>query len=130
MLEEVLREIAGEFPQLSQIFIFERDVYMLHVLRTMLQKTTEQKMIAAKSCGAAFQPVNVVAVVGIGHVPGITNVWEKEDLPTIEELLFIPPPTLTSKIVGTACRVVIYGTLAYGIYRVSRFTFGKVRPYF
>ncbi|KAE9554754.1 hypothetical protein FO519_002015 [Halicephalobus sp. NKZ332] len=130
MLEEVLREIAGEFPQLSQIFIRERDVYMMHVLRTMLLKTTEQKMVAARNCGAPFQPVNVVAVVGIGHVPGITENWEKGDLPTIEELLFIPPPTLTSKVVGTACRIVVYGALAYGIYRASRFTFGKIRPYF
>lgn len=37
LLEEVLREMAGEFPELTKIFVKERDLYMAHVLRCLLR---------------------------------------------------------------------------------------------
>jgi pheromone shutdown protein TraB len=43
LLEELLREMAGEFPELSRIFVEERDQYMVNGLRTVLRKTTIDK---------------------------------------------------------------------------------------
>ena len=34
MLEEMLKEMTGEFPGLSQVFVKERDRYLAHALRT------------------------------------------------------------------------------------------------
>jgi pheromone shutdown protein TraB len=52
LLEELLKEMAGEFPQLSRIFVEERDQYMTHVLHTLLKKTTEDKIKAARKIGS------------------------------------------------------------------------------
>lgn len=119
--------MAGEFPQLSEIFVKERDYYMSNVIRGVLMKTTAAKYIAARESGAAFQPVNIVAVVGIGHVPGITQNWENADIPSIDELLYVPPPSIASRVISTAARCIVYGTVAYGIYRIGTYTFSKVR---
>lgn len=35
--------MAGEFPQLIKIFVEERDLYMVHILRTLMQKTIIKK---------------------------------------------------------------------------------------
>ncbi len=33
MLEEMLREMTGEFPQLSHVFVTERDLFLANSLR-------------------------------------------------------------------------------------------------
>ncbi|CAD6195121.1 unnamed protein product [Caenorhabditis auriculariae] len=118
MLEELLAEMAGDFPQLSQIFVEERDAYMVHVLHSLLMKNTAEKRISwlnRNSQNVPWQPLSVVAVVGIGHTPGILSRWE--DPVDFAPLLVIPPPTLTSKIVKTTFRVAFWGAAAYLIYR-------------
>jgi pheromone shutdown protein TraB len=125
LLEEILREMAGEFPQLSRIFVSERDEYMVHVLQTLLERTTEEKIMAARDCGAEYQPVNIVAVVGIGHAPGIAENWNRKI--SIAELLCIPEPSLASKMVKFTIKTALLGATAYGIYRLGAFTVGKIR---
>lgn len=34
LLEEMLVEMTGEFPELSRVFVNERDMYLAHMLRT------------------------------------------------------------------------------------------------
>uniref|UniRef100_A0A183EVG9 TraB domain containing n=1 Tax=Gongylonema pulchrum TaxID=637853 RepID=A0A183EVG9_9BILA len=82
MLEGLLKEMAGEFPLLSKIFVEERDLYMTNALHTLLRKTTFNKRVAWFKANAIhdvvsvpWQPVSVVAVVGMGHVPGIISSW-------------------------------------------------------
>jgi pheromone shutdown protein TraB len=126
LLEEILREMAGEFPQLSKIFVSERDEYMVHVLQTLLERTTEEKIMAARDCGAEYQPVNIVAVVGIGHAPGIAENWGRKV--NIAELLCIPEPSFASKAVKFTFKAAVAGAAVYGIYRLGVFTYGKIRP--
>jgi pheromone shutdown protein TraB len=126
LLEEILREMAGEFPQLSKIFVSERDEYMVHVLQTLLERTTEEKIMAARDCGAEYQPVNIVAVVGIGHAPGIAENWRRKV--NIAELLCIPEPSFASKAVKFTFKAAVAGAAVYGIYRLGVFTYGKIRP--
>lgn len=42
--------MASEFPQLSKIFVDERDQYMAHTLHSLIQRTTIEKWNIAKSC--------------------------------------------------------------------------------
>uniref|UniRef100_A0A914YH43 TraB domain-containing protein n=1 Tax=Panagrolaimus superbus TaxID=310955 RepID=A0A914YH43_9BILA len=126
LLEEILREMAGEFPQLSKIFVSERDEYMVHVLQTLLERTTEEKIMAARDCGAEYQPVNIVAVVGIGHAPGIQENWGRKV--NIAELLCIPQPSFASKAFKFTLKAAVVGATAYGIYRLGTFAYGKIRP--
>lgn len=46
MLEELLKQMAGEFPLLSKIFVEERDLYMTNALHTLLKKSTFDKRVA------------------------------------------------------------------------------------
>lgn len=46
LLESLLKEMAGEFPQLSRIFVDERDQYMAYVLQTLMQTNTLAKIAA------------------------------------------------------------------------------------
>lgn len=55
MLEELLKEMAGEFPLLSKIFVEERDLYMTNALHTLLRKSTFDKRVAwSKTDGGAY----------------------------------------------------------------------------
>ena len=49
MLENLLKEMAGEFPLLSRIFVEERDAYMVNTLHTILRSTTTEKFDASKT---------------------------------------------------------------------------------
>ncbi|VDK26192.1 unnamed protein product [Anisakis simplex] len=46
LLEELLKEMAGEFPMLSKIFVDERDLYMTDTLHTVLRRSTFDKRVA------------------------------------------------------------------------------------
>ena len=50
LLENMLAEMAGEFPALSRVFVAERDLFLAHSLQ-----------LTAESTGGG----NVVAVVGL-----------------------------------------------------------------
>ena len=68
VLENLLSEIGGSQPQFKRILIDERDQYLAERIRTAPGK-------------------KIVAVVGAGHVPGITENWEKPvNLKMLEEM--------------------------------------------
>jgi pheromone shutdown protein TraB len=64
ILKEMLETIGTIFPALKLVLVTERDKYMAYSLAYICQKV---KIPKAK----------VVSVVGIGHVPGIVENWEK-----------------------------------------------------
>lgn len=69
LLEEMLKEITGEFPTLSSVFVAERDVYLTYSLQlasSSYRDVHEPEVVI---------PTKVVGVVGIGHVPGIVKNW-------------------------------------------------------
>ncbi|KAI6223571.1 hypothetical protein M3Y99_01455900 [Aphelenchoides fujianensis] len=125
LLEALLKEMAGEFPQLSQIFVNERDQFMVHVLHEILTNYTANKIAAWKPVRKTveYQPLNIVAVVGIGHLKGIQENWTKH----IDQraLLEIPTPSRSSRVFKFAFKVAVFAGLSYGCYRVGSFTFRK-----
>jgi hypothetical protein len=51
-------------------------------------------------------------------VPGIIKLWPKDQKPFIAEIMSIPPPSLTSKVVRLTLRISL---LTFGGYLVYRF---------
>ncbi|MDR7070575.1 pheromone shutdown-related protein TraB [Pseudoxanthomonas japonensis] len=63
LMESSFGEFAAESPQLYQAIIAERDQYMASALR----------QVAAGKPADAVAPYRVLAVVGAGHLPGLTR---------------------------------------------------------
>ncbi|GLH04302.1 TraB domain-containing protein [Gryllus bimaculatus] len=110
LLEEMLAEMTGEFPDLSTVFVKERDIYLTHSLQVAASIPV--------SCPTGVQPPRVVGVVGIGHVPGIVQRWGKVHQEDIPPLLYIPPPTLTSRIVRIGAKLSVVGLVLWGCSRI------------
>lgn len=108
MLEELLAEMAGEFPALGEVFVHERDIFLTHSLQNVSKpQIIDGKIVATK----------VVGVVGIGHVPGIVKLWPAIQAPSIPFIMSIPPPTLTSKIVKVTFKLSLISFGGLLIYR-------------
>ncbi|XP_013178245.1 PREDICTED: traB domain-containing protein-like [Papilio xuthus] len=104
MLDDMLEEMAEEFPALKRVFVVERDMYLCHSLQI-----------------AAMQPRNepcrIVGVVGIGHVAGIVEHWGKITAQDITPLLVVPPPSLSTRILRVSVRAACAGAIIYAVYK-------------
>ncbi|XP_041348740.1 traB domain-containing protein-like isoform X2 [Gigantopelta aegis] len=114
LLEAMLKEMTGEFPALSHVFVDERDVYLAHSLKVAARP------LFCPDAPEGVIPSVVVGVVGIGHVPGIVANWSKEQ--SIEDIMIVPGPSLFSKIIRWTFRVSVLGIVSWGCYRIYRFT--------
>jgi pheromone shutdown-related protein TraB len=102
-LEAVMAEFAGKFPEIKRRLIDERDTYLAQEIRKAPGKT-------------------VVAVVGAGHVPGITEQIHEER--SLDELKVLPPKSVWPKILKWGIPLAILGLIGYGF-----FTKGKAHGY-
>jgi pheromone shutdown protein TraB len=101
LLENMLAEMAGEFPALSRVFVQERDLFLAHSLQ-----------MAAESAGPGAAAPAVVAVVGIGHVPGMVENWGRVTREQVKEVVRLEPPSLLSRTVRLAARTAFWGETA------------------
>ncbi|XP_022095909.1 traB domain-containing protein-like [Acanthaster planci] len=119
LLMELLEEMMGEFPTLSQVFVAERDMYLANSLRLCAESLRYPQDMQDEVVG---HPV-VVGVVGIGHVPGIINHWQKPaSLEDIKELVSVPPPSLAGRVLRWGLRVSVLGIVAWGCYKCIRWS--------
>ncbi|XP_068201677.1 uncharacterized protein [Palaemon carinicauda] len=110
-IEEMLAEMTGQFPAISEVFVKERDIYLCRSLQAAAQP------VPNPMSPSGIAPRIVVGVVGIGHVPGIVERWGKvtdEDIPPI---MMIPPTSLSTHVLKFTLRVTFYGLLGYGVYK-------------
>lgn len=114
LLEQLLKEMTGEFPALSQVFVEERDIYLTHSLK-MAARPREYPDRHEVSI-----PSVVVGVVGIGHVPGIIANWNKEQ--DITEIITIPTGNFAGKIFKWSVKASLLCIMSYGCYRLYRWT--------
>merc|ERR1712004_310225 len=63
---------------------------------------------------------NVVAVVGIGHVPGMVENWGKVTTEQVKEVVKLDPPSLLGRIIRLTVKTAFYGGCLYGAYRITR----------
>jgi pheromone shutdown protein TraB len=81
MLEKLLLEMSDEYPELSRVFVSERDRFLSYSLR----KCAQQIPIETNQTG--FVPATVVCVVGIGHVQGIVKQRNQPPLNDVQHLM-------------------------------------------
>jgi pheromone shutdown protein TraB len=68
ILENTIRETGQEFPWGLECLVNERDLYMVSTLQKALFDLEKQEL----------GDVDMVAVVGAGHIPGMIQIWENE----------------------------------------------------
>jgi len=113
LLEEVMKEMAGEFPAFGDVFIKERDLYLCHSLQVA---ALPQNMPQADGT----YPVKVVGVVGIGHAAGIKENWGKVDPNMIPNILSIPPASLSNRIFKFSLKYGLLIFITYGAFKLIK----------
>ena len=146
MLAEMMAEMTGDFPELSRVFVDERDRYMaqmlMHYIQSIrndlpdfipvrrpeammqsfqdmndLERTEEDNTVIDQIPSVDYKPV-VVAVVGIGHMNGIINNIGQDI--NIQELVKIPPPSFASQTVSLTLKASIVAVVSWGLYSIYR----------
>ncbi|KAB0798226.1 hypothetical protein PPYR_09219 [Photinus pyralis] len=110
MLEQLLADMAGEYPALGEVFVDERDIYLTHSLQMVSGPRLHKPVVDQ-------EPPTVVGVVGMGHVVGITRLWLKDQRPFLANILTIPPPSLSSKIFRITFRLSLLTLGGFVVYR-------------
>ncbi|ELU12512.1 hypothetical protein CAPTEDRAFT_182788 [Capitella teleta] len=113
ILEEMLKEMTGEFPALSRVLVTERDQFLAHSLEMAAQPIPD----ANSSTGTV--PSVVVGVVGIGHQKGIVENWQNASC-NIADLMTVPPPSKVLYAVRITLRISVLGLAAYGGYQIFK----------
>lgn len=112
LLEELMEQMAGEFPVFRDVFVTERDLYLCHSLQVAAGPQYNARGVPRK--------VNVVGIVGIGHIAGIVAHWGKVDQARINEITSLPVRSKSSKVVRFAFKWAIIGSIGYGVFRLVR----------
>ncbi|XP_071492091.1 traB domain-containing protein-like [Diadema antillarum] len=118
LLEEMLGEMTGDFPALSQVFVFERDMYLSQSLKACSQTQPPS------NDGFVYPAPVVVGVVGMGHVKGIVDSWETSvTAEALKEIITIPGPSIAGRLLKWGFRASLFSLLAWGCYRFSKWTY-------
>lgn len=94
VLNEIISELGKSMPVLKRVLIDERDQFIAHKIKHALGQ-------------------KIVAVVGAGHVNGITKILESDQEVNLAELEVIPNLSKTWKIFGWGIPAIIIGSLIY-----------------
>ncbi|XP_077025345.1 traB domain-containing protein isoform X3 [Tamandua tetradactyla] len=116
LLEQMMAEMIGEFPDLHRTIVSERDVYLTYMLRQAARRVELPRASDAEPRQCI--PSVVVGVVGMGHVPGIEKNWST-DL-NIQEVMAVPPPSISGRVSRLAVKAAVLGLMGYGLYWVGR----------
>jgi len=112
LLEKMLSEMTGEFPSITEVFVNERDYYLAHTLFLSAQAVGETKRDGEAT---------VVAVVGMGHVPGICKNFGKTSHDEFERVANPAPPpphSVVKWMLKTTIKITFYGAVGYGAYKL------------
>ncbi len=96
LLESAMAEFAGAFPQIKERLIDERDIYLAQKIRS--------------APGS-----RIVAVVGAGHVAGITRLIHEEH--ALDALTELPPKSVWPKVFAWSVPLLVIALLVYGFVR-------------
>ncbi|CAF1237859.1 unnamed protein product [Rotaria magnacalcarata] len=121
MLEKFLLEMSDHYPELSRVFVTERDQFLSYSLRKCTQK------IPIETNQTGFVPATVVGVVGIGHVQGIIKQWNQPAINDIQHLMNL---TIDDKTTGRSSllpyaslslKIACIGAVVAGIVQYTRY---------
>lgn len=113
LLEELMEQMADEYPVFRDVFVMERDFFLCHSL---------QVAALPQICTADGKPkpVKVVGVVGIGHVGGICQNWGKVDESQLINILSIPPASFSNRMFKFSVKYGVLALIGYGIYKLVK----------
>lgn len=115
LLEELMKEMAGEFPAFGEVFVNERDIFLCHSLQAASMFAKPLTFTARNA-----PPINIVGVMGIGHCSGVVRNWERKGLAEeIPKILTIPPASMSTRIFKNTVKYGTWGMIGYGIYRLT-----------
>jgi pheromone shutdown-related protein TraB len=97
-LSEAMQMLAEQSPEMKRILIDERDQFMAEKIKLAQGK-------------------RIVAVVGAGHVKGLTSELEREH--NLDELETVPPPGKIGTWLKWGIPTLIVGLVAYGFFTVE-----------
>ncbi|XP_069141614.1 traB domain-containing protein-like [Argopecten irradians] len=122
LLEQMLKDMAGEFPALAKVVVEERDTYLAFSLKNAAVTFRDYQRKRGNE-NDSVHPVVVVGVVGIGHVPGIIANWEQYRH-NLKEITTVPdqPMSIIWKTFGWAFRISLVGAMGLGCYKLYRWT--------
>lgn len=106
ILEQMLKELGGEFPGFKRVILDERNIYLAHTIYRWAQNSETSQ-----------GPPRVVAVVGIGHVAGIVEHWGRTSDEQVRELDVMPETSRTRRVVGKTIKYCTLALLVYVGYR-------------
>lgn len=109
LLEELMEQMAGEYPVFRDVFVSERDLYLCHSLTIAATPKIDSN--------GKHHPVTVVGVVGIGHCAGISKNWGNIDESKLPAILCVPPAHLSNRIVKFTIKYGMLALIGYGIYK-------------
>lgn len=101
VLEEMTQELIREIPSAITPLVYERDMFLSSSL---------------KQC-AREAPV-VVGVVGLGHVPGIVEYWDKEV--NKEALLRLPVPNRAKRLALLTVGLTLIPVTTYVVFKIAK----------
>jgi len=112
LLTEAIMEVGEWQPRLLEPLIYERDRYMRYKLqntcrqlRTYLQQQSPQEQQMRDQLWGAGT-ATIVALVGLGHVKGIVEDWDKPyDAQDMERISEVPPEPLGDRMARRALLV-------------------------
>lgn len=119
LLEELLAEMSSEYPQLGEVFVNERDIFLTNCLQDAAITGTRVRQGASTSqpTQPMSPPLRIVSVVGIGHTLGIVRLWPEPQYKYVRAIITIPPPSLSSRIVKAVLKMALLAGGGYLVYR-------------
>jgi len=120
ILEGMLEDLAGEFPAMTKVFVDERDIYLAHTMRVVLEDPRHPAHAGRLRTGHVREPPVVVGVVGIGHVKGIVERWGSTTDAEAARVCVVPPPSRAAAAVRYGVRLSLLSLAAYAGYRLAR----------
>ncbi len=93
VVTKLMDELGEEFPSLKRVLIDERDLYLAEMIRRVDGR-------------------HVVAVLGAGHLPGVSRTLNNDESVDLAALDEMPPSSGAVKLVGWGIPVVILGAIA------------------
>jgi pheromone shutdown protein TraB len=117
LLEELMKEMAGEFPKFGEVFVTERDLYLCYSLQLATLHSRQQ----LAQTNRPLEPYNVVGVMGIGHCAGVQKFWNSKApiADEIPKIMVIPKTSMSTRIFGKTIKYGTFALVGYGIYRIT-----------
>eukprot|EP00069_Balaena_mysticetus_P014733 bmy_08902T0 len=116
LLEQMMAEMIGEFPDLHCTMVSERDIYLTYVLRQAAWCLELPRASDAERRKCV--PSVVVGVVGMGHNPSIEKNWTT-DL-NVQEIMIVPLLSISGRVSWLAMKAAFLDLLGYGLYWLGR----------